>query len=448
MKHFFILLLAGICIFSASPVTAQVAINKDGSTPDVSAMLDVKSTQKGLLIPRMTTKQRTDIGTPATGLMVYDSDFKSFWYYNGTAWTNLAGSSAGWSLTGNSGTVDGVNFIGTTDNVPLNFRVDNQPVGKLDLNTSNVFFGYQTGFKNTTGSNNIANGEMALYSNLTGNNNIANGSGALYNNTTGSENIANGLLALYLNTTGHDNIANGHQALSSNTTGSYNIASGSVALYSNTFGSYNIANGDSALYINTTGYFNIANGYNALFSNIIGSFNTVLGTYADVSTGDLSNATAIGYDAIVNQKNSIKLGNDDVTDIYTNDNCNIHAHVFTPSDARLKNTIMPLTLRVQFISMLKPVTYLYNDQKDDHLHSGFLAQDVEKAAAQLGTTFSGVYKPKTDKDYYGLSYQDFIMPLVNGMQQQQKMIEKQDKKISSLEKRLSELENKLNELVK
>ena len=70
-----------------------VGINSDGSPADSSAMLDVKSTSKGLLMPRMTAGQRDSIASPATGLMVYQTDAPAgFYYYNGTAWTSVGGS--------------------------------------------------------------------------------------------------------------------------------------------------------------------------------------------------------------------------------------------------------------------------------------------------------------------------------------------------------------------
>ncbi|MEM6379365.1 MAG: hypothetical protein AAF705_14240, partial [Bacteroidota bacterium] len=70
-------------------LNAQVGVNEDGSQADASSMLDIKSTTKGLLIPRMTTSQRTNIGSPATGLMVFDSTTNSFWFYNGSGWTEI-----------------------------------------------------------------------------------------------------------------------------------------------------------------------------------------------------------------------------------------------------------------------------------------------------------------------------------------------------------------------
>ena len=73
-------------------LTAQVGINTDDSDPDPSAMLDVKSTDKGMLIPRMTTAQRTTIAAPATGLLVFDNDLNAFYYFDGNDWTALVTS--------------------------------------------------------------------------------------------------------------------------------------------------------------------------------------------------------------------------------------------------------------------------------------------------------------------------------------------------------------------
>jgi hypothetical protein len=92
-----LLLKISLIIFlfcNAIIIKAQsVAINIDGTTAANSALLDVKSTTQGILIPRMTAAQRTAIATPATGLMVYQTDATAgFYFYNGTAWTSLNGT--------------------------------------------------------------------------------------------------------------------------------------------------------------------------------------------------------------------------------------------------------------------------------------------------------------------------------------------------------------------
>jgi len=71
-----------VFVFIGNYSFAQVGINSDNTSPDASAMLDVKSTTKGMLVPRMTTIQRAAITTPATGLLVFDETTGSFWYYD------------------------------------------------------------------------------------------------------------------------------------------------------------------------------------------------------------------------------------------------------------------------------------------------------------------------------------------------------------------------------
>ncbi len=81
---------------------AQVAINNDGTAPDASAMLDIKSTSAGLLIPRMTAADRDNIASPATGLTVYVTDDNSFYNFDGTNWINLSTQpDEDWKVDGN-----------------------------------------------------------------------------------------------------------------------------------------------------------------------------------------------------------------------------------------------------------------------------------------------------------------------------------------------------------
>ncbi len=91
--------------FSMALYAQNVTVTDDQDyTADTSAMLDVKSTTKGMLVPRVTTTQRNSIFQPATGLLVFDIDISSFFFYNGSGWTNLSHSNASdsWKRDGNN----------------------------------------------------------------------------------------------------------------------------------------------------------------------------------------------------------------------------------------------------------------------------------------------------------------------------------------------------------
>ncbi len=70
----------------------SVGINSTGNPPAASAMLDVASTTSGMLVPRMTVTERNNIASPATGLLIYQTNgTPGFYYYNGSAWTAVSG---------------------------------------------------------------------------------------------------------------------------------------------------------------------------------------------------------------------------------------------------------------------------------------------------------------------------------------------------------------------
>jgi len=78
IRTFFVI----IALFTAYSIHAQVSISSDGSDPDSSAMLDVKSTNLGLLIPRMTSAQRDAITNPAEGLLIFNTTTQCFEAYS------------------------------------------------------------------------------------------------------------------------------------------------------------------------------------------------------------------------------------------------------------------------------------------------------------------------------------------------------------------------------
>ncbi len=118
-------------LFLQTANAQNVGISDNGSTPFAGAILDLNSTTKGLLIPRLTTAQRVAMPNLSAGMMVFDTDDNHFWYYT-TSWQQVSGS--GWLLSGNAGTSAATDFIGTTDSRILNFRTNN--TNRLQIGTT------------------------------------------------------------------------------------------------------------------------------------------------------------------------------------------------------------------------------------------------------------------------------------------------------------------------
>jgi hypothetical protein len=137
------------CLFSFIAAFEQnVAINNSSLPADASAMLDVSSNSKGFLVPRMTQGQRTTISNPANGLLVYQTDLDSGFYFNaGTSiapnWIPIQSQLTGWSTKGNSGTT-AINFLGTLDEKPLRFRYHNIIAGMIDSISFNTGIGFRS----------------------------------------------------------------------------------------------------------------------------------------------------------------------------------------------------------------------------------------------------------------------------------------------------------------
>jgi len=92
MKNLKLFFLAAI-ILATYTLTAQVSITTDGTDPDGSAMLEVKSTAKGFLPPRMTNAEIKAISNPTEGLMVYSNEENKPFYYDGSEWKGFDGTS-------------------------------------------------------------------------------------------------------------------------------------------------------------------------------------------------------------------------------------------------------------------------------------------------------------------------------------------------------------------
>ena len=352
------IVIAYLLITYSMAATAQVAITTDGSAPDNSAILDLKSDNRGLLIPRMNKAQRENIPSPATGLLIFQTGSDPGLYYHDAGnWIKLITYNDSWGTFGNAGTSSAFNALGTTDSQPLRFIVNNIRSGEIAItsgntslgyqsgngastgtgntfigfstgndNTSgntNTFLGYEAGSLNTGGSRNTFVGNAAGKANLSGNDNtfvgrdagMANtatgnsffGRGAGKANTLGIENCAFGRDAGSLNTTGNSNSYFGQSAGYGNT-GSNNAFFGNKSGYGNGTGGANTFLGSEAGAQNSTGSGNTLVGAVAGYSNVTGSGNTLVGFAAAVGSGRLNNATALGNNAIVSASNAHILG--------------------------------------------------------------------------------------------------------------------------------------------
>jgi len=243
-----IILLSAISILISPAALAQVSISTDGSAPHSSAMLEVKSIDRGILVPRLTTVQREGISGPAEGLLVYDNDTDSFWFYSGSLWQELR-TGAGTELTDadndtkvtvdNGSDEDLIRFqlggaekmvlrINSLDLNPGNDNVIVAPFsGSLITSASNnSIFGYSSGQMNTTGNYNSFFGSSVGLNNIDGNSNVAMGAYSLTSNTSGDNNTTIGNQAGFGSISGDGNIFLGYKAGDNLTTGSYNIVIG------------------------------------------------------------------------------------------------------------------------------------------------------------------------------------------------------------------------------
>ena len=405
---------------------------------------------------------------------------------SGNATWQAAGAGSGWSLTGN-GTVTAANFLGSTNDIPLTFKVNNQKAGYIDNATGaafNTYFGYQAGNAITTGISNSFFGYQVGKPTTTGSNNAGFGKFALTNNTTGSDNAAFGYNALLNNTTASSNTALGRSALFT-----MNFAAGQTN---------NTAVGYQALYStnptsSSDGKMNSSIGYNSGYNITTGTYNTFLGASADASSGTLTNATAIGAQAYVAQSNSLVLGsisgvngatantnvgigtntpatelqvthgngspsagngltiqnagpsNQNFSFFVSNSTGNLNLYdnntfvggfaqvsgTYTPvSDRRYKKNIQPLESILPKLSEIQIRRYHFKKQNDNEpTNIGVIAQELKEIFPELVK-----YSPENDR--YTVDYLSMGPVAIKAIQEQQQLIKNLLEKIQTLETKL------------
>ncbi|HYV95068.1 MAG TPA: hypothetical protein VE978_25055 [Chitinophagales bacterium] len=325
MKFISSLFMAALLLLNLESTFCQNTFPASGAAgigttvPNSSSLLDIVSTTKGMLIPRMTQAQRNAIAAPATGLLIYQTgNTAGFYYYNGSAWTAVSTKGANKTLNNlTTPTAINADLIPDADNTrnlggsaALGWK-DLFMKGKIYLGSTvfisnagsnNVFVGASSGNSNTAAQNTFM-GSSAGYFNTSAGNNTFLGYAAGYSNTIGANNTFIGSNCGLLNTSGYENSFLGNGAGGSNTGGYSNVFLGKSAGYAFTNGNYNTFVGNEAGKggNNVTGQYNTCTGYRSGYSfTSEASYNTFFGANAGYVTNTGQHNACFGYSAGVN----------------------------------------------------------------------------------------------------------------------------------------------------
>ena len=446
---------------------------------------------EGLIIPRLTGDQikNMPVTTTENGMMIFatsgaaspsgtainiNSEGFYFWNSVNNVWEKLNANPANtaWALSGNTATA--TSFLGTTNNIDLQFKRNNTLVGKLS--NSNISFGLYALNPATTGSYNNALGYYSLGQNTTGTYNNALGMYSLRVNTTGSGNNAIGYYSLGSNSTGNYNSAYGYQSLQY-TTGSNNIGIGYNSAVPTASGSNQMSIGNSIYGLNI----NDGNASNDLIGIGVSAPTEALDVNGNARIRSVytNNGAATDRVVVADTNGNIKtIDRSMINNIYTADGTITGNRIVTlnggnirfaktgtaitgslmevdgkikttavnlNSDARLKEKVANINQETSFLNNLRPVSYYWNTKGkekggDNSLQYGFIAQEVEKVAPNLVNTDADGYK--------SVNYIQVIPVLVKSLQDHALELQKEKEKNNQQEQRIKALEEKMNAILK
>lgn len=413
---------------------AQVAVNTDGANPDASAMLDVKSVNKGILIPRMTLVQKNAIPSPATGLLVYQTDgTEGFYFFNGSAWTLITGTG------------------GAIGNVILDdlYVVGSQCVG-FDCPPNNQSFGYSTlvlkenntriKFEDTSNTASFPTTDWEIAANESNNGGL---SGFMINDVDAGQRV-------FFIAAGA-----GHNALSIDAQGDLGLGT------SNPVVELHIDDGDTpTTRFEQTG----AMGYTPYTWDVAGN-------EANFFVRDVTGGSTLPFRIQPGAPSNsiyIKTGGDvgigtsmPTQKLHVNGNMHVEGDITLTgtitnvSDRNLKKDIASYNGGLDLIQKLEPKTYHFKTQEyrglglPDDNQIGLIAQDVEQLLPELVVTREMVVDEENNKkmDVKTVNYTGLVPVLISGIKEQQKTIDDQQKEIDQLKAQVSELMQLKEEMV-
>ena len=386
-------LLLCFILFAGLHAAAQVAVNTDGSAPDNSAMLDVKSTTKGMLVPRMTAAQRDAIANPAKGLLIYCTDNNLYFSNSGTpAAPDWVIVSSQWTSNG-SAIFYNAGFVGIGTNTPT-FNLDIQSL-----------FAY-TQVKGTVGWAAIVVDKANSYDN-----------GYIIHRQGGADLWTEGTVSNNNFSIRNWNI--GNEAVSFNIASNNARFSGRIGIKTDPAYDLHINSSDY-----TAGY--ISTPYAAGTAFVVLANSATSGTW-----GLYSFTPTAGYAGYFS-------GN-----VYCSGS-------YLPSDEKLKDNIQPLRGGLDKIMKLDAKTYQFKTGEFPELNlptdrqNGFTAQNLESVFPELVKLNPA--KKEQPVEFKAVNYTGLIPVLAEAIQEQQELINAKDVRIESLQKQYDDLQNQFNEL--
>lgn len=414
------------CIFTAIITKAQVAINTSGAAPASSAMLDVSSTSKGVLIPQVSIdslKDVTSIPSPANGLMVYNTtqpgvrnDMQRGYYYystNAVSWVRFTDNFNDnvWQNGGLLGiklrdTADAVEIMDHYTGAATNFSPKVKILKKIDsalLNAkNNITALVLTGVNRKT----VAGWESRQKTSI------------VFENT-------------YLLTDGTTSGTTNSTAISSYTENTGTVGNN----FSNGLAFYSFAAPQNSAVSDTPSLSLFR--HNAAIGTFASDINNVTEGRLQITGFSNGDQLSLRHPSSINLKWGLYVSSiDSSLNFYSNgslrSNIDRVTGVYTAlSDRNLKKNITELSPVLNKLMQLKPYQYNYTDSKDsDRKAIGFMAQDVEPFFPDL---VFHKQERESGKPFLMMTYQSFGVIAIKAIQEQQKIIETQNSKIAALE---------------